>query len=127
MGQRTSATLILIVEDDWVIASQIEALLLDAGYKVVGPTGHLADAIEMALKEPITAALLDIELTRGDLVYPVAEALMGREIPFAFISSRPQLEIDPVYRGLPCVGKPFAPEALLSALRNLVSDDDRSA
>jgi DNA-binding response OmpR family regulator len=122
MGQRTSGAHILLVEDSWIVASQIEAVVLEAGYCVVGPTGHLAEAIEMASTERIAAALLDIELIGGEQAYPVAEALMARGIPFAFISSRLRREIDPVYRDLPSIGKPFRPATLLATLSELVGD-----
>jgi len=122
IDQRTSGAHILLVEDSWIVACQIEAIVLEAGYTVVGPTGYLAEAIEIASTEQIAAALLDIEISGGDHTYPVAEALMARGIPFAFISSRPRREIDPVYRDLPSIGKPFRPAALLATLSELVGD-----
>ncbi len=101
MDLRIAAGSILVVEDDWLIADQIETLVVAAGYKVIGPTGHPAEAIELAAREQIAAALLDIELSRGDQSYPVAEALMARGVPFAFVSSlcRRKIDLDFPIRG----------------------------
>jgi DNA-binding response OmpR family regulator len=120
MDHRVGDALVLIVEDEWFIAAHIAELILAAGFRIVGPTGHLAEAVELASREPIAAALLDIQLSGGDQVYPVAEALMARDIPFAFLSSRPRRDIDPVYRDVPCLGKPVEREALLAMLCELV-------
>lgn len=122
MGALSLGAAVLVVEDDWMIAEEIESVLVAAGYDVVGPTGHLDEAIGLASGEPITAALLDIQLIGGDLVYPVAESLMAREIPFAFITSRAARDIDPVFRYLPRLSKPFTREDLLSVVSTLVAD-----
>jgi DNA-binding response OmpR family regulator len=122
MNEQNTVGAILVVEDEWMVASEIESLILSAGYQVAGPAADLERALELASKEPIAAALLDIELSGGDQVYPVAEALMARDIPFAFISSRPRDEIDPAYRYLPHIGKPFDAQALLSTLSDLIRD-----
>jgi DNA-binding response OmpR family regulator len=123
MSGRVPGALILIVEDEWMIASLIEEFVVKAGYRVVGPAAYLSEAVELASREPIAAALLDIELSGGEQAYPVAEALMARDIPFAFISSQPRQEIDPAYRALPHIGKPFRPEGLLSMLSDLIRDE----
>jgi CheY-like chemotaxis protein len=121
MERLSAGAPILIVEDEWFIAAHIADLIVAAGYRVLGPSGHLAEAVELASREKIAAALLDIQLSGDDQVYPVAEALMARDIPFAFISSRPRQEIDPAYRDLPRLGKPVERDALVALLAELVS------
>jgi two-component system, response regulator PdtaR len=56
---------ILVIEDDLLIATQIEATLTEAGFDVVGlaPTGE--EAIELAAKDPPDLAVVDIRLA-GD-------------------------------------------------------------
>jgi DNA-binding response OmpR family regulator len=56
---------ILIVEDDLLIASQIEATLADAGFEIVGVTGSGKEALELARAQPPTLAIVDIRLA-GD-------------------------------------------------------------
>lgn len=122
MSQHNSRPPILVVEDDLLIATEITSFLVAAGYQVVGPTGHLGEAIELAATKSIVAALLDISLSDGDQVYPVAEELMAIDIPFAFISARALEEIDPVYRYLPRIAKPVLREVLLSTISDLLSE-----
>ncbi|MFE0757019.1 response regulator [Inquilinus sp. NPDC058860] len=111
---------ILIVEDEWTIASMIASIVTGAGCDVVGPTGSLGTALALATSEPITAALLDIELGPGIQTYPVAKALKDRGIPFAFVSSRAPDQIDRAYAGYRLVPKPFQDEELVQVLADLV-------
>lgn len=122
MNQHNPSPPILVVEDDLLVATEIASFLVAAGYQVVGPTGHLEEAIEFVASKPIAAALLDISLSDGDQVYPVAEELMAGDIPFAFISGRAFEEIDPVYRYLPRIAKPVIREVLLSTISDLLAE-----
>src|SRR5690348_15060265 len=56
---------ILIIEDDLLIASQIEATLAEAGFEIVGVTGSGEEAIELAKDRRPTLAVIDIKLA-GD-------------------------------------------------------------
>jgi DNA-binding response OmpR family regulator len=103
---------ILIVEDEWMIASQIHMAVQQAGFDVVGPVGELTPALALAHAEDISAALLDIQLGPGIDVYPVADALRDRRIPFAFVSSLPRDQISPGHADRPLVAKPFQPAAI---------------
>lgn len=110
---------ILVVEDEWMIASLIESIVHDAGFEVVGPVGELATALALAHSEEIAAALLNIELGPTVEVYPVADALRGRRIPYAFVSSRPRDQIAPEHSDRPLVAKPFEPAAIEMILNTL--------
>ena len=79
-GQR-----ILVVEDDSLISLTIEEALLELGCIVVGPVGRLDAALLMARSEALDAALLDVNI-RGGLVYPVADVLIARGVPYALAS-----------------------------------------
>lgn len=111
---------ILIVEDEWTIASMIGSIVTGAGYAVLGPAGHLDSALALATSEPITAALLDIELGAGVQSYPVAKILQDHSIPFAFVSSQPPDQIDGAYAGCRLVRKPFEAAELVKVLSDLV-------
>ncbi len=56
---------ILIVEDEWMVAVQIETVLNDAGYRIVGSTGDPAEAVDLADETRPDLVLMDIRL-RGD-------------------------------------------------------------
>jgi DNA-binding response OmpR family regulator len=78
---------VLIVEDDTMLAWNLEYLVQNAGYDVVGPTGHLKDAVKLAQTSEIDAALLDIRLAQDELVFPAAEVLKKRGVPFIFTTA----------------------------------------
>src|SRR3546814_19012790 len=64
---------------------EIEATILSAGGVVVGPTGRLEEALRLARKDPLDAAVLDINLN-GEMVFPLAETLRRRGVPFVFMT-----------------------------------------
>jgi len=72
---------ILVVEDETILAMMIEDALADEGYTVVGPFARLDDALQAAEREALDAALLDINIV-GGMVFPVAEMLARRGVPF---------------------------------------------
>jgi len=105
-----------------MIAEAIASALADAGYVVVGPAGRLSEAVALATGTALSAALLDIQLEKGMYVYPVANILAERQIPFAFVSSHPPEQIDEAYRDRPHFRKPFQPEALVGFLADLLGE-----
>jgi CheY-like chemotaxis protein len=76
---------VLIVEDEMLVALVIEGMLTDLGCLVLGPYNTVATALRAALMEGFDLALLDVNLA-GEKVYPVADALVARHIPFLFLS-----------------------------------------
>ena len=77
---------ILVVEDDYLLAESLNDLLVEAGINVVGPVGSVPDALSLvASGQAIDGALLDVNV-RGQAVFPVADALMERGVPFSFCS-----------------------------------------
>ena len=110
---------VLIVEDEWIIAAQIQAIVSEAGFVVIGPLADLEAALRVAEDEVLSAALLDVDLGPGVEVYPVADALQNRGVPFAFVTSKRRSQIPPAHAGRPLVGKPFHAgeiEAVLSSI-----------
>ena len=74
---------ILVVEDQSLVAMELQDCLERAGAAVVGPVGRLEGALTKAEGERLDAALLDVDL-HGERCWPVADALSRRGIPFAF-------------------------------------------
>ena len=74
---------ILVVEDEPLVAMLLEDMLIELGFEVVGPALRLDAATELAGREPLDGAILDVNLgeARSDAV---AAALAERGIPFAF-------------------------------------------
>jgi DNA-binding response OmpR family regulator len=111
---------VLVAEDEFVIALEVEDVLRRAGYEVVGPAATPEDAARLATEEPLDAAVLDVEL-RGGRVFPAAEALARRGVPFVFLTGYEPVMLPANLRGRPLLAKPFAtarlPAALAAAVR----------
>ena len=67
----------------------------------------------MATAEPLDGALLDINLA-GERCFPIADALVARRVPFAFVTGDEDAGIPPAYRGTPRLAKPFNIKGLLT-------------
>lgn len=75
---------ILVVEDEYLLAHDLSTALRDAGAEVAGPFGTLGDAIAGAEADTrLDGAVLDVNL-RGEMVFPLADALTARKVPFLF-------------------------------------------
>lgn len=99
---------ILVVEDEYMIADDITQALVAAGAEVLGPVASAADAAELiAGGGRIDAAILDINLRDG-AVFPAADTLAERNIPFAFATGYEQWSLPERFRGRPVVEKPFS-------------------
>ena len=105
----------LVVEDEMLVSMLVEDILDELGCTVVGPAARLDQAIDIARTEQIDVAFLDVNLA-GVRVFPVADVLAGRGIPFVFVSGYGDQGIEPPHQGRPVVQKPFVPEALGEAL-----------
>lgn len=77
---------ILVVEDDFLVATLLVEILESVGWQVVGPVAHLATALDAAAIEGFDVAVLDVDLG-GQTVYPVAEVLDARRVPFVFVTA----------------------------------------
>jgi two-component system, response regulator PdtaR len=111
---------ILIVEDEFLPAILLEGDLREAGWTTVGPYTTLAKAMSALDTEQFDLAVLDINLN-GEMVYPLAEELRKREIPFIFLSGYTARDLPEEFRGLPRLSKPYN-AALLRKEIERVSD-----
>src|SRR3954452_13708464 len=82
MGQKPRCR-VLVVEDEAMIAMLVEDMVLDFGSEVVGPAARMDEAIRLARHAELDAAILDINVG-GTVVFPVADVLRERGIPFIF-------------------------------------------
>ncbi|MFN3891162.1 MAG: response regulator [Beijerinckiaceae bacterium] len=116
-----SSSLILIVEDEVFIALEVQALLLNHGFRVLGPAPSVEQALALLAANKPDAAVLDVSL-RGELVSPVAEALRRMRVPFVVTSAydRPDRIAGEVLTGAPHLGKPTSDGALLRALESVL-------
>jgi CheY-like chemotaxis protein len=107
---------VLVVEDEMLVSLMIEEILVDHHCAIVGPYATVAEAVEAARREPIDLALLDVNIG-GAQVYPVADALMARRIPFLFLSGYGQSAIPHDHPDWRVCSKPFREDDLIGMLR----------
>lgn len=110
---------VLVVEDTFLTAESLAAMLRELGYAVAGPVPNAVAAHRILDSEHVDVALLDVNL-RGQLVTPVADRLLELGRPFAFLTAYSGLDVLPAsYRGFPSISKPCTLEALAEALAEL--------
>src|SRR4030095_13766614 len=109
---------ILVVEDEMLIAMEIEATLETLGCDIVGPVSTLETALQLAREMTLDAAILDITI-RGGKSYPVAKELLSRDIPFALASGYGDWALPEAMRDRPRLTKPFTTAELEKQVRLL--------
>ena len=110
---------VLLVEDDATVAEVVRDLLELDGIAVAGPAHDLAVACAVAETAVVDAALLDVDLA-GEPVWPAADLLQRRGIPFAFVTGNDAgVELPDRFAGRPVLGKPFRQEGLLRMVHAL--------
>lgn len=110
---------ILVVEDDYLVASLIQDVLEAAGCIVSGPIPRLPQAVGAAETDVCDAAVLDVNLG-GKQVFPVAAVLSRRHIPFAFVTGYGAAALPDEHHDRPMIRKPFRNDELLSVVAGLV-------
>lgn len=113
---------ILVVEDESLIAMLIVDSLEEAGASVVGPCYTLAECMKIAAAEEIDAAVLDVDLAGHD-VFPAADTLRDRGIPFVFHTAHADREeIQSRFGDVRVCRKPTGMDDLLTILGRIAGD-----
>ena len=120
-GSLTGMT-VLVVEDDFIVAFDMQTLLEDAGATVVGPASSLSEAREVLGKTLPTVAVLDVNLN-GEHVFPLLADLDRRKIPYLFATAYADNEnlFPTEARWAPRLAKPVLPNVLVGQLKKLLS------
>jgi DNA-binding LytR/AlgR family response regulator len=107
---------ILVVEDDYLVVEEMVHELQANGADVVGPVANLKKAFERLDNVPdIRGAVLDINL-QGELVYPLADELARRGIPFVFATAYDESALPAAYRAYSRFMKPVDVTRVAEAL-----------
>ena len=107
---------ILVVEDDFLISMELEAVLRDAGAEIVALCRTVDEALAVADGNEVTVAVLDVRLGREEVI-PVARRLAERGTPFVFYTG--QVNTDSLHAEWPSckiIQKPAHPTAIIRAL-----------
>ena len=122
-GLRLIGRRILVMEDEYMVAEDARRWL-GRGAEVIGPAPRLARARSLIAVQRIDAAVLDIHVA-GELVFPAAEALDERRIPFVFMSGFDRSIIPPRFAHVQLLEKPISLESLLKVMTGLLGLERR--
>lgn len=105
---------LLLVEDDALIAMAMKDTLIELGFDVIGPYSKVGEALAAVTNHDLNAAILDINLG-GEPIYPVAESLMAKGVPFVFSTGYGTEAIDARFASCRVLQKPIERQALQNA------------
>jgi len=111
---------ILVVEDEYLIRMLLEDMLTELGYEVSAAVGSITEASTLAQDGDFDIAILDVNLD-GEEVYPIADILAKRELPFVFVTGYGERSLSEPYRERPALQKPFQTEQLKKTLAALLA------
>ena len=124
-GQRDPAQIgILIVDDEPMIAMSLEDYFRDLGFSRIFCAGSLVEASKIMATEMPDLAILDVNVGQS-LVFPLADELRSRGIPFFFSSGRGTENFPDQWKTHPFVPKPASTAALSSTLDRMGFMPDR--
>ena len=107
---------VLVVEDEFLLAMELETLLEQRGCTVLGPVPSVGQALAMLDRGQPEAALLDVNL-KGERATPLAAALQDRGVPFVLITGYSESQLsEPELRQAPRLDKPVNGRDLRCAL-----------
>ena len=102
-----------------MIALNMEDLLVEEGFEVVGVVGKLDKALALIGSVAIDAAIVDANLA-GVSASPVATALAARGIPFIVLSGYSAEQLDGDLSGAHLMKKPCRPDQLVATLKSIL-------
>src|SRR5258708_9567213 len=114
----SQARRVLVVEDETIVALFIEDLLVELGHEVAGVVYRLEEAMARADDRSFDFAILDVHLA-GKEVFPFADALVDRGVPFLFATGYGMHGIPERLLDRPTLQKPFRPDELAETITRL--------
>jgi light-regulated signal transduction histidine kinase (bacteriophytochrome)/CheY-like chemotaxis protein len=113
---------VLIVEDQMLIALDLESMLADEGLSDVSTASSVAQAMAHIEASPPALAILDINLGQTNS-FGIAAELVRRGTPFVFATGYGEgADLPPELVGVPIVRKPYGRNAIVGALSSLWAD-----
>jgi CheY-like chemotaxis protein len=107
---------ILVVEDEYLVARSLCRLLKTMGATILGPAATIEQALGLlAGSDRVDFSLIDVNL-RGVRAFPVADALLARGVPFAFTTGYGESIVPERYGDIAVLQKPFGAAVLARAI-----------
>lgn len=105
-GRPLAGVRLLVVEDEVLVAMELEEMIGELGGEVIGPFGRVPDALDALTHEAIEGAVLDIHLD-GDTTLRLVDVLLQCGYPILFVTGSARESIPESYRQFPRLSKPF--------------------
>ena len=122
MTEGSGRKCVLVLDDEYLVATEIADMLEDAGYEIAGPVLNVDEAARIVRCEDIDAAVLDIVL-RGGTSLKLARTIGAHGIPVLLITGRaPEFADDEDWKSVPCLLKPFQHGELVQRVGLLVGN-----
>ena len=107
---------VLLAEDEYILAEEMRQSLEEAGATVLGPVSSVGDAVALLHDESaMDGAVLDLNLN-GEMIFPAADALTARGVPFVFTTGYEQWIMPERYAHVPRCEKPVEPDEVMRVL-----------
>ena len=113
---------LLVVEDEFLSAIELERMVKEIGGEIVGPASTLAKAWELVRNERVDAAVLDVQLD-GDTSLALAEELIGRNIPVVLATGFETEMLPEQFAEIPRLAKPFDDATFRRVVQQLLWGD----
>jgi CheY-like chemotaxis protein len=111
---------VLVVADNAVVALDLQRMLHEAGWRVVGPATTVAEIQRMIGRGDIDCAILDLDVDRRAPL-PIADLLAFADVPFVYLTTGVLGPVPPRHRNRPIVEKPFTRDGLLAAVEKAMA------
>lgn len=121
MAKRISAERVLLVEDEWLIAMDVEQTCREHGVTDVRMI-HSYDELAEAMKSgsDVDAAILDVRISNR-WTFDFARLLRDRKVPFVFATGYPDMPVlSEEFADVPVVSKPYTGKQLIEALASVL-------
>lgn len=120
-AKKLTGTVVLLVEDDYLVADALRAALEEEGMQVVGPYPSISSATRaLDTEERVDVALLDVHLN-NERVFPLADRLIEEGVPTLFVTGYERETFPERFADLPRLGKPVQYEELFACIVELVT------
>lgn len=110
---------VLVVEDEFFIALELEAMIRGLGGTVAGPVARLEEARTVMRQEKINCAILDVKLD-GDTSLPLADDLIASGCPVILVSGYDSSHLPSRFTDIPKLRKPVSVDELARSLQHVL-------
>lgn len=112
---------ILVIEDEPLLAMDVESSLSAAGFGVIGPAGTIAEALPLLRDERPDLAVLDLNLG-SEMVFAIFDQLEAAGTPFIILSGHSPMMVPERYRTRPFLQKPYVMATLLRIIHDVLDE-----